>query len=127
MGRKTFESTVASLGKPLPGRENIVITRDPDWSYDHTGVLVAHSLEEALAKAKETGSKEIFIGGGSQMYAQAIPHVDRLYLTLIDDEKEGDSFFPPYEHLFTKKIFEEKREWNGLRYTWIDLEREETN
>ena len=120
MGRKTFES----IGKPLPGRTNIVITRDENWS--HEGVIATHSLEEAIEKAKELDGEKIFIGGGSQIYEQALPYTDKLYLTLIDDEKEADSFFPEYEHLFTKKAFEEKRfdEKTGLHYTWVDLVRE---
>jgi dihydrofolate reductase len=116
MGRKTFES----IGKPLPNRTNIVITRDKNWR--HEGAKVAHSLEDAIATASLI-DPEIFIIGGAQIYEQALPHADRLYLTLIDDSKEGDAFLPPYEHLFTKKVFEEKREWNGLAYTWVDLER----
>lgn len=121
MGRKTFESIVAILGKALPGRTNIVITRDTSWSYPD--VVVAHSLEDALEKARTLDTEEIFIGGGGQIYEQALPIIDRLYLTLIEDDKEGDSFFPPYEHLFTKKLSEETREWNGLTYRWVDLER----
>jgi len=121
MGRKTFESIVAVLGKALPGRTNIVVTRDSSWAYPE--VLVAHSLEEAIEKAKELDAEEIFIGGGGQIYQQALPYIDRLYLTLIEDDKEGDSYFPAYEHLFTKKLFEEEREWNGIRYRWVDLER----
>lgn len=121
MGRKTFESIVAVLGKALPGRTNIVVTRDARWNYD--GAIVAHSLEEAMAKAKGIDGEEIFIGGGSQIYEQALPYADRLYLTLIDDEKEGDSFFPEYENEFTKKVSEELHEWEGLHYTWLNLER----
>lgn len=122
MGRKTFESILASLGKPLPGRTNIVVTRDASWQ--HEGVIAASSIEDAIEKAKEaTGGEEIFIGGGGQIYTEALPLVDKLYLTLIDDEKEGDSFFPPYESAFTKVIFEEERESEGLRYRWVDLER----
>ncbi len=121
MGRKTFESIVAVLGKALPGRTNIVVTRDVDWKYE--GALVAHSLEDAIAQAKEIDSDEIFIGGGAQLYAQALPHTNRLYLTLIDDDKDGDAYFPEYEQQFMRKISEESREWNGVHYTWIDLER----
>jgi len=121
MGRKTFESILAILGKALPGRTNIVITRDSNWT--HPDVIVAHSLEEALEKARALDSEEIFIGGGGQIYEQALPYIDRLYLTLIDDDKEGDSYFPPYERLFTRKLSEEEREWNGLRYQWVTLER----
>lgn len=121
LGRKTFESILSALGKPLPGRTNIVITRDA--GYLHEGALIVHSLEEALAKARELDREEVFIGGGTQIYEQALPYADKLYLTLIDDEKEGDSFFPPYEETFTKKTAEERRDWNGLKYSWTDLER----
>ncbi len=121
MGRKTFESILALLGTPLPGRTNIVITRDPTWH--HEGVLVAHSLEEGLEKARALDDVEIHIGGGAQLYEQALPFVDRLYLTLVDDEKPADTYFPAYEHLFTKKILEEKHQHNGLNYRWTTLER----
>ena len=122
MGRKTFESILGyTQGKPLPGRTNIVVTRDADWKYED--VIVVGSLEEGIAKAKELDAEEIHIGGGAQIYEQALPYIDKLYLTLVDDEKEADSFFQPYEKEFTKKVFEEKREWNGLKYKWVDLER----
>ncbi|MDP4020470.1 MAG: dihydrofolate reductase [Candidatus Adlerbacteria bacterium] len=121
MGRKTFESILGTLGKPLPGRTNIVITRDKNYAPE--GAVIVHSLEEAIQKAREIEKEEIFIGGGAQIYEQALPLADRLYLTLIDDEKPGDAYFPPYEHLFTKKTFEEEREYSGLKYKWVDLER----
>lgn len=122
MGRKTFESIVAVLGKPLPGRTNIVITRDPDWAYE--GVEVFRSLEDALSRAKELDDTEVFIGGGTEVYKQALPFTDKLYVTYIDDEKEGDSFFPPFEQEFTKEVFREERQTpDGLKYAWVDLER----
>ncbi len=121
MGRKTFESIIAILGKPLPGRTNIVVTRDQNWQYE--GVIVCHSLEDAIVKARELDQEEIHIGGGADLYAQALPFVDRLYLTLIDDEKEADTFFPEYEKEFTNKISEESHEHEGLKYTWVTLER----
>ncbi len=129
MGRKTFESIVVVLGKPLPGRTNLVVTRDPNWFYKGPAsvkerpVLKAGSLEEALAKAKELDKEEIFIGGGADLWAQSLPYVDKLYLTLIDATAEADSYFLPYEHLFTKKIADEPHEHNGLRYRWVDLEK----
>ncbi len=126
MGRKTFESIIASLGKPLPGRTNIVVTRDPTFParFHLAGVVVASSIEEAIEKAKQApGGDEIFIGGGGEIYRQALPLVDKLYLTLIDDDKEGDSYFPAYESEFTKKVFEEEREYEGLKYRWVDVER----
>lgn len=122
MGRKTFESIVAIIGKPLPGRTNIVVTRDETWQYE--GALVFHSLEEALAKAGELDQEEIHIGGGADLYAQALPFVDRLYLTLIDDTKDADTFFPAYETEFTKQVGEkETLEFEGLKYERVILER----
>ncbi|MBL8158491.1 dihydrofolate reductase [bacterium] len=122
MGRKTFESILASLGKPLPGRTNIVVTRDASWQ--HEGVLTAASIEDAIMKAaKAPGADEVFIGGGGEIYRQALPFTDRLYLTLIEDDKEGDSFFPEYENEFTKVVSDETREHEGLKYRWVDLER----
>ena len=122
MGRKTFESILASLGKPLPGRTNIVVTRDASWRKE--GVITASSIEDAIEKAKSApGGEEIFIGGGGQIYAEALPSAQKLYLTVIEDEKNGDTFFPPYESAFTKMVFEEARESDGLRYRWVDLER----
>lgn len=121
MGRKTFESILGYLGKPLPGRTNIVVTRDP--AYAHDGVLVAGSLEEALAKAKELDDEEIHIGGGAQLYEQALPYVDKLYLTLVDDAPRADAFFPEYEKQFTRRVHEEAHEHDGLMYRWVDLER----
>ena len=129
MGRKTFESIVGYIGKPLPERTNIVVTRDPNYQkglaeQSFREVLVAGSLEEAIEIAKKApGSEEIHIGGGAQIYEQALPLIDKLYLTLIDDSKPADMFFPPYEHLFTKKTFEESHDSNGLKYAWVDLER----
>ncbi|MEK7612973.1 MAG: dihydrofolate reductase [Patescibacteria group bacterium] len=123
MGRKTFESILTILGKPLPGRTNIVVTRSPDATSRRNldNVLVTQSLKEALEKAGEIDQEEIFIIGGAQIYEQALPFVDRLYLTLIDDRKDGDAYFPAYEHLFTKKLSEEFREHEGLKYSWVTL------
>jgi dihydrofolate reductase len=121
MGRKTFESILGYLGKPLPNRTNIVVTRDGGWS--HEGVVVADSIEAALDEARKLNPEEIHIGGGADVYRQILPQVDQLRLTLIDDEKEADSFFPEYEKDFPKETFREKREWNGITYTWVDLTR----
>lgn len=124
MGRKTFESIVAMLGKPLPGRTNIVLVKPDEDASAIVGanVVIAHSIPEALQKAHSLDN-DVFIIGGAQIYAQALQHADRLCLTLIDDEKEGDAFFPEYEHLFTKKISEEDGEWGGLKYRWLMLEK----
>lgn len=134
MGRKTFESIVAVIGKPLPGRTNVVISRDPDYkgpsfvekTVDKSGwapVLVYTSLDEAIAAASEIDTDQIFVIGGGQIYKAALPRTDTLYLTLINDTKDGDVYFPAYETEFTNKTFEEQRAWNGLAYTWVDLKR----
>ena len=129
-GRKTFESIIGYLGKPLPGRTNIVVTRDVSgFLQTHQGValmglvIARSSIEEAIKKAKKLDGEEIFIGGGAQIYEAALPYTDRLYLTIIDDEKEGDAYFPEYESQFTKRVFDEERESNNVRYRWLDLER----
>ncbi|MCC3861343.1 type 3 dihydrofolate reductase [Pseudemcibacter aquimaris] len=92
MGRKTFES----IGKPLPGRTNIVITRDTGFT--HEGVITAHSVEMALdvahGMAEMRKEKEIMVIGGAQIYALTLPIADRLYLTRIHAEIEGDAHFP---------------------------------
>ncbi|MEN9413056.1 MAG: hypothetical protein RLZZ342_143 [Candidatus Parcubacteria bacterium] len=119
MGRKTYESLPV---QPLPGRTNIVITRDATWASE--GALTAESINEAIGMAAfAEGAEETYIIGGGQIYTAALSYADMLQLTLIDAEAEADSFFPAYEHLFTKKVFEEQCEWNGLTYTWVDLVR----
>lgn len=121
MGRRTWES-IPEKFRPLPGRANIVVTRED--GYDATGATVVTSLDAAIQTAKEAaGSEEIFIVGGGQMYSEAFPRADRLYLTLIDDDAEGDTFFPEYEKEFAKIISDERYEWNGLKYRFIDLAR----
>lgn len=123
MGRKTFESILAYLGKPLPGRTNIVVTRNAE--YTHPDIIVAPTLTDAIENGKVLDASEVHIGGGAEIYAQALPYVDRLYLTLIDDEQEADSFFPEYEKEFTKVIAKEKHQTTeGLVYEWVTLERQ---
>ena len=91
MGRKTFES----LGKPLPNRLNVVITRNSD--YQPEGVLVVDSLEKAIEEARKTGIFEAFVIGGAEIYRQAISSADRLYLTEVNASFEGDVRFPDFD------------------------------
>lgn len=123
MGRKTYESLPEKY-RPLPGRDNIIITRQKD--YEAEGAEVSYSLEEALELARTGADKldldTIFIGGGEQIYTLALPYVDKLYLTLIESDNEGDTFFPDYSE-FSRETFKEAREHEGLLYTWINLER----
>lgn len=119
MGQTTYES----IGKPLPERTNIVVSNDD--KYEARGIIVTHSIEESLEKAKEVKENEIFIIGGGQIYKQFLPLVDRLYLTIIEGEREADVFFPEYEKEFTKKISEENRvSPDGIKYSWVTLEKE---
>lgn len=119
MGRKTFES----IGRSLPNRTNIVITRDPEKMNNIHGIEVVSSLEESLQLAQEKpGSEEIFIIGGGQIFQQAIGIANKLYITVVHTTLEGDALFPDYS-MFTKKLFEEKGESNGYRYMFMDLEK----
>ena len=88
MGRKTFDT----LAKSLPNRRNIVVTRDR--SYRRPGAEVVHSVEDALALAQ--GDDEVFIAGGGEIYRIALPYADRLYLTVVHTEAEGDTTFPEW-------------------------------
>ena len=89
MGRKTFDS----IGRPLPGRTTIVITRDPSWS--HAGVLAAGSLPDAIALGRQQpGGDEVMVVGGGEIYAQAMPLADTLEITRVDQEVQGDTTFP---------------------------------
>ena len=117
MGRKTYQS----IGRPLPDRINIVVTRD--INLEITGCIVVHSVVEAIDKAKEFDQEEIFIIGGAEIYKETLPLADRLYVTKVDMEVDGDAFFPEYSKVFTKKISEEPGEFEGLRYSYLILER----
>jgi|SRR3989344_6987405 len=116
MGRRTFES----IGRVLPDRTNIIITRDPEFKVE--GAEVVHSLDKALEKAKEVENEEIFVIGGGQIFEQSINLADKLYLTIIEDNPEADTFFPDYSD-FKKVVFEEEHESGGLKYKFLDLER----
>lgn len=102
MGRKTFES----LGsKPLPKRKNIVITRA---ERDFEGAYTAHSLQEAIAMAE--GDEEIFIIGGAQIYAEALSVADRMYITRVERDYEGDTSFPEIDYTKWRLVSEERYE-----------------
>ena len=102
MGRKTFES----LGsKPLPKRKNIIITRS---DVEFEGAFVAHSLEEAIAMADDDA--EVFIMGGAQIYAQALDIADRMYITHVERDYEGDTSFPEVDYSKWKLVAEERYE-----------------
>jgi dihydrofolate reductase len=119
MGRKTFDSIVARLGKPLPGRRNIVITRNRQWHY--TGVEVAHDLESAVALC--TLEPDIFIIGGAELYQQAMRLADRLVVTEIALETEGDAYFPPIDVQVWQETRRDEFEYAPLPYAFVTYER----
>jgi len=119
MGRKTFESFGA---KPLPGRTNIIITRDT--SYSAKDCIVVHSIDDAINAAQD--ADEIMIIGGASFYEQMLPRTDRMYLTEIHHPFQGDSWFPAYnesEWYETKRIDCTADEKNRYNYSFVIYER----
>lgn len=123
LGRRTFESILRINGRPLKGRPNIVVTNNAQYAYDD--VIVANSIEDALTKARVFGAEEIHLGGGTEIYAQMFPQVQRLYLTLFHDNKAADTFFPQFADKFHEVARHGLREHLGLKYEWVDYERNE--
>jgi dihydrofolate reductase len=109
MGRRTYEST----GRPLPGRTTVVVTRRPDWSAGADEVIRARDVPGALALATEIDD-EVFVVGGGQVYEEALPLADRLELTFVDAEPEGDTFFPELDWSQWREVARE--EGDGVAY-----------
>ena len=118
MGRRTFDS----IGKPLPGRTNIVLTRSPGFAAE--GVLVADSLESAVRQGGQAA--ELMVIGGGEVYAQALPMAQRLYLTLVEAAFDGDAWFPEIDPAQWREV---ERDWhsadpqNPHDYSFITLEK----
>ena len=93
IGRRTYDS----VGRALPGRTTIVVTRQPGWTAP--GVIVAHTLDEALDEAVRLDDAEVFVGGGQEIFRLALDRADRIYLTVIDRDFPGDTFFPEFDEL----------------------------
>lgn len=118
MGRRTWDS----LGRPLPGRKNIVLTRDAGFTA--AGCTVTHSLEQALAAA--AGHAEVMVIGGASFYTQLLPRAGRLYLTRIDAEFEGDTWFPDFAPGQWREVSRRNLapdEKNPYPYSFVVLER----
>lgn len=117
MGRKTFES----MGKPLPGRTSIVITRNKDYHVPAPHYVV-HSLDEALKIVEEKSLEQTFILGGAEIFKQALALVDEMIITEVDASPEGDTYFPPVDYSAWEKVSEEshsKDEKNEYDYTFV--------
>jgi dihydrofolate reductase len=93
MGRRTWES----IGRALPGRRTIVVSRQPGYRIDADGAAVAASLDEALRMVEAAGDDDVFVVGGAGLYREAIPRADRLYVTRVLAKVDGDTSFPPYD------------------------------
>lgn len=122
MGRKTFES----IGRPLPGRSNLVVTRNPQWQA--AGVRVCHSLDEAIALgrecAKRDGVAEMALIGGAELYAQALNKTQKIYLTEVDCEPEGDAVFPelnPDDWLEVRRQVHPADDCNEIGFKTVEL------
>ncbi|MGA8247285.1 MAG: dihydrofolate reductase [Nocardioides sp.] len=109
MGRATYDS----IGRPLPGRTTIVVTRDPEWTAE--GVLVAHSLDEALAVAAEQPG-EVYVAGGAQLYEQALPLATHQVLTEVHLSPDGDAHYPDFDRDEWAQIRREERD--GFSWVW---------
>ena len=109
MGRRTYES----IGRPLPGRTTIVVTRRPDWEAGAEGVRRAGSVAEALELAARLGD-EVFVVGGAQVFAEALPATERLALTFVDAEPEGDTSFPEVDWAEWREVA--RRAGNGWQH-----------
>lgn len=114
MGRKTFESILAQLGKPLPGRVNIIVSRK---NYQHGGALTCKDLDEAIEQASKTDTDEICIIGGAQIYAQAITLADKIHLTRVHQSPEGDAFFPVLGTEWKEQSRDDREGFSFLTYT----------
>lgn len=119
MGRKTWQSLPK---KPLPGRTNIVVTRDKTFSVE--GAVCAPSFDAALAIAAQENPAEIMVIGGGEIYAAALPHAKRVYLTQIHADVAGDTSFAPFvERVWREAAREDRTPPDGLAYSFVTLER----
>ncbi|MVM36556.1 dihydrofolate reductase [Spirosoma sp. HMF3257] len=120
MGRKSLEA----LGKPLPNRTNIVITRNPDFTAD--GVTIVHTLEDAIANTKAINQMEIFIIGGAEIYKLALPLATTLYLTEIHQAYEGDAYFPDFDKSEWQEVSRKPHpadERHAVAFDFVEYER----
>lgn len=125
VGRTTYElikQAYEKRGKPLPDRSTIIITNNPVYSVAQKQCHVVHSMEEAIALGKTLEPTELFVAGGASIYRLGMPYADRLMLTIVHQTVKGDALFPDYSQ-FTKVIEKSDQEENGIRFTYLTLER----
>lgn len=120
MGRKTFDS----IGKPLPNRTSIIISRNPDFQIENC--ITVNSLEKAISKAKEIENEEAFVIGGAEIYRLSLPLADKIYLTKVYHDFEGDALFPTIDKTVwqeTKREDFETDEKHLYKYSFVELEK----
>lgn len=125
LGRKTFESMVGyydKSGNPLPGKVYIIVTHDTSYKPTRENAIVATSIDEAIRVVKEREGEEVFIIGGQKIFEQTIGIADKLYLTIVEGNIEGDAFFPDYSQ-FKKVVFEKSHDNGQYKYKSLELER----
>ncbi|MEW5707868.1 MAG: dihydrofolate reductase [Pseudomonadota bacterium] len=115
MGRKTFDS----IGKLLPGRQNVIVTRRADYAV--SGARVVHSVEEALESCER--QDEIFVIGGAELFRDLIDRADRMYVTELMQDFEGDVYFPAYDRSAWREVSRERRRAGDLEYHFVVYER----
>jgi dihydrofolate reductase len=112
MGRRTYES----IGRPLPGRTTVVLTRRPDWDAGSKDVVVATTVAQALTMASEIDD-EVFVVGGAEVYEETLPLADRLELTFVDAEPDGDTTFPEVDWADWREVARQPAEtWTAVTY-----------
>ena len=115
MGRNTFESIIARIKKPLPNRENYVLTRNQEYTPE--GIHIAHTLQEALEQVRTSGKTKAYIIGGQQVYQEAIPIAHTLEITHVHQNPTGDTFFPDISKAHWKETRREQHEeYDFIRY-----------
>lgn len=120
MGKNTFDSILSYLKKPLPKRESLVLTRNTDFKYE--GVQVYNKIDDIL-KEFINSEEEIVIIGGEQIYKAFLPYVNKLYVTVVNSEFEGDSWFPEYKSYFSKKQSLKKGSTDKVSYEMFLFEK----
>jgi dihydrofolate reductase len=121
MGRKTYES----IARLLPGRTMVIVTRNPE--YDVVGALVTNSLPMALEIAEKSNESEVFIVGGAEIFTEALPLAERIYLTLVHSNVDADVFFPEFDHddwIEKETSFMDANDKNEYAMSFVDLVKE---
>lgn len=115
------QTTYLSMGKALPNRQNVILTRDTNFKVDDATIL--YSLEEAIDFARQSSDTEVFFIGGASIYAQSIKYADKLYLTLIDATYPADTFFPDYSEFKNVIAESDVQEYEGIKFKYVELSR----